>query len=205
MLLQNEFEVDAPIDDAWRVLTDLGRVVPCMPGAALQRNDGETCAGSIKVKVGPIGAQFHGTAAFVEKDAAAYRARLEASGQDPRGHATASARVDARLEPVTATRTRVLIDSDLEISGRIAQFGRGAIGDVSTRLLAQFASNLGTQLTPAGPAPGTVVRPGPTPEAGVDALALVLPTLRARYAQALAGGLLGFALSWVAFGRKARS
>ncbi|MEO3858280.1 SRPBCC family protein [Acrocarpospora sp. B8E8] len=208
MLLKNEFELDADLDRAWALLTDLERIAPCMPGARLDGRDGDTYLGSVRVKVGPIGAHFTGTARFDQRDDAARVAVIAASGKDPRGQATAAARIHARLEPVGPARTRVLIDTDLDISGRMAQFGRGAVADVSNRLIGQFVTNLSTQLVPAdtpqqasAPLPPPSREPEPEP-AGLNALDLILPVLRDRYGKAAAGALLGFLLGWLVFGRR---
>lgn len=222
MLLTNEFEVETDLEQTWILLTDLERIMPCLPGASLDGRDGENYHGNVKIKVGPISAHFKGTAFFAQKDDAAHTAVISASGKDPKGQAAANAQIAARLEPVGPTRTRVLIDTELDISGRMAQFGRGAIADVSNRLMGQFADNLSTQLVGspsggaapvAGPAP---VAAGPTQfaaaapsphaaapaAADMDLMSLVLPMVKERYGQAIAGGLIGFVLSWLAFGRK---
>jgi len=214
MLLKNQFEIDAGLEQAWTLLTDLERIAPCMPGAALDGVEGDSYLGNVKVKVGPIGAHFRGTLRFVEKDDANYSAVISAAGKDPKGQAAASAKVHAWLEPVSDTRTRVLIDTDLEISGRMAQFGRGAIADVSNRLIGQFVANLSSLLgQPAAAAPAAaastaapssrpVAAPAPAGGAGLDVMSLLLPMIRDRYGQALLGGLLGFLLSWLVFGRR---
>lgn len=218
MLLTNEFEIDAGLEPTWALLTDLEQVMPCMPGATLQGREGDTYLGSVKVKVGPIGAQFAGTASFAEKDDAAKTAVIAASGKDPRGQATADARIHARLEPVSDSRTRVLLDTELDITGKLAQFGRGAIADVSNRLLGQFVANIGALVeqgqsggTPvaAAAAPGlsTAAAPprpvsAPAADADLDVVALVGSMVRERYGQAILGGVIGFVLSWVFFGRK---
>ena len=141
MNIQDEFGVDVPVDEAWRVLTDVERIAPCMPGAQLQEVDGDEFRGIVKVKVGPITAQYKGKAQFIEKDDANHRAVIRADGRDTRGQGNASATVTAVLVPV-ATGTRVTIDSDVTITGKVAQFGRGVIADVSSKLLAQFVDNL---------------------------------------------------------------
>jgi carbon monoxide dehydrogenase subunit G len=230
MLLKNEFEIDADLEKAWTLLTDLEQVVPCMPGAALDGRDGEKYLGNVKVKVGPISAHFTGAAYFAEKDDTAHTAVIAAEGKDPKGQAAASAKIHARLEAVSAARTRVLIDTDLDISGRMAQFGRGAIADVSNRLIGQFVSNLGSLLNaPSQPAPAAATAEAPpattspftaptatgtapttpasaAPAAGAAASAnlwaLVGPMIKERYGQAIIGGLIGFVLSWLVFGRK---
>ena len=220
MLLNNEFEIDCGIDEAWEFLTDLTRVMPCMPGAALEGVEGENYLGSVKVKVGPISAHFRGTAHFAQKDDSSHSAVIAAAGKDPKGQAAANAQIHARLEPATQTRTRVLIDTELDISGRMAQFGRGAIADVSNRLLGQFAANISAAI--GRPAAASTSAPSPASSAptspaaasssrvddggeSMDMLSLVVPMIKERYGQAIIGGLLGFALSWLAFGRRSRS
>ncbi|HYV59973.1 MAG TPA: SRPBCC family protein [Acidimicrobiia bacterium] len=141
MNIQDEFRVDVPVEDAWRVLTDVERIAPCMPGAQLQEVEGDEFRGIVKVKVGPITAQYKGKAQFSEKDEANHRAVIRAEGRDTRGQGNASATVTAVLVP-DATGTRVTIDSDVTITGKVSQFGRGVIGDVSSKLLAQFVDNL---------------------------------------------------------------
>ena len=141
MNIQDEFGVDVPVDEAWRVLTDVERIAPCMPGAQLQEVDGDEFRGIVKVKVGPITAQYKGKAQFIEKDDANHRAVIRADGRDTRGQGNASATVTAVLVP-DATGTHVTIDSDVTITGKVAQFGRGVIADVSSKLLAQFVDNL---------------------------------------------------------------
>jgi carbon monoxide dehydrogenase subunit G len=217
MLLQNDLEVDTDVRHAWRVLTDLEQIARCMPGATLDARDGDSFIGTISVSVGPITAAFSGTAHFAEQNVSAYRAVIAAAGKDARGQASASAEIRAQLLELSPSRTRVVIDTDLEISGRIAQFGRGAIADVSSRLLAQFADNVnellhasagGSHAVGAGSSQdgsGAVsARQLPRRDASVNATELVLPMIKERYGQAIAGALLGFLLSWLAFGRKVR-
>jgi hypothetical protein len=141
MELAHEFTVDTLIDRAWAVLTDVERIAPCMPGAELTEVDGDTYHGLVKVKVGPITAQYKGTASFVEKDEAAHRAVLKAAGRDARGQGNASATVTAVMTE-QGDGTRVEITTDMTVSGRVAQFGRGVMADVTARLLQQFVSNL---------------------------------------------------------------
>ena len=141
MELSNEFDVAAPIDRAWRVLTDLERIAPCLPGAQLLEVEGDEYRGAMKVKVGPIVAQYKGKAMFTERDEDAHRAVLVADGRDTRGQGNASATIEANLSP-TATGTHVVVDTDLTITGKVAQFGRGVMADVSTKLMGQFVENL---------------------------------------------------------------
>jgi carbon monoxide dehydrogenase subunit G len=141
MELVHEFTVAVPVEQAWDVFTDVARIAPCMPGAELTEVNGGTYHGQVKIKVGPITAQYKGTASFAEKDEAARRVVLEASGRDTRGQGTASATVTAAMVE-DAGSTTVSIVTDLSVSGRVAQFGRGVMGDVSARLLEQFVHDL---------------------------------------------------------------
>src|SRR5438034_3589129 len=150
MELAHEFTVNTPIDQAWAVLTDVERIAPCMPGAELTEVDGDTYHGLVKVKVGPITAQYKGTASIVEKDEAAHRVVLKAAGRDARGQGNASAVVTAVMTG-QAAGTKVAIVTDMTVSGRVAQFGRGVMGDVTAKLLQQFVGNLEADvLAPAG-------------------------------------------------------
>lgn len=151
MDLHHEFTVNVPIDEAWRVLTDLERIAPCLPGAQLTEVEGETYRGQVKIKVGPILAQFKGQASFVSRDDVAHTATLKGEGRDTTGKGNASAMITAELTAVDSNSTRCVVNTDLSISGKVAQFGRGALADVSDKLLAQFVENL-NQLIASSPA-----------------------------------------------------
>ncbi|HEX9530136.1 MAG TPA: SRPBCC family protein, partial [Acidimicrobiales bacterium] len=137
MELSNDFRVRVPIEQAWSVLTDVERIAPCMPGAQLEEVAGDEYRGSVKIKVGPITAQYKGKATFLELDAAGHRAVLRAEGRDTRGQGNANATITATLEP-HALGTSVTVLTDLAVTGRVAQFGRGVLADVSANLLRQF-------------------------------------------------------------------
>ena len=141
MKIEDEFRVDVPIDEAWKVLLDVERIAPCMPGAQLQEIEGDEYRGIVKIKVGPITAQYKGAARIVEADETAHQVVLKAEGRDTRGQGNASATVTASLT-TEGTGTIVHIDTDLNITGKVAQFGRGVMADVSSKLLGQFAANL---------------------------------------------------------------
>ena len=161
MNIQDEFRVDVPVEEAWRVLLDVERIAPCMPGAQLQEVEGDEFRGIVKVKVGPITAQYKGAARLAEVDDANHRAVIRAEGRDTRGQGNASATVTATLEP-DGEGTRVRIDSDVTITGKVAQFGRGVIADVSSKLLAQFVGNLERDVlsgSDAAPAAATAAAP----------------------------------------------
>ena len=146
MDLNSTFEVTRPIDEAWAVLTDLERIAPCLPGAQLTEVEGDDYRGFVKVKVGPITAQFKGTANFVERNDQDHKAVLSGKGRDTRGAGNASALITAKLEAVSDSITRVNVDTDMKITGKFAQFGRGVMADVSANLMDQFAQNLAEML-----------------------------------------------------------
>jgi len=145
MELTNEFTVGVPVERAWSVLTDVELIAPCLPGAQLQEVEGDEYRGIVKVKVGPITAQYKGAAQFLERDDAARRAVLRAEGRDTRGQGNASATITAQLRP-DGDGTAVSVVTDLTITGRVAQFGRGVLADVSSKLLGQFVDCLETKL-----------------------------------------------------------
>ena len=124
MEINNAFEVKAPIDVAWATLTDLARIAPCLPGATLTSIEGDIYKGHVTVKVGPIVAKFGGQAIFQERSDAAHRAVLKGEGRDSTGKGNASAIITAQLESVDANTTRCTVNTDLTITGKIAQFGR---------------------------------------------------------------------------------
>jgi carbon monoxide dehydrogenase subunit G len=144
--LLNEFTVNRSIAHAWAVLTDVERIAPCMPGAQLQEIEGDLYRGVVKVKLGPISTSFKGQAAFVERDDTNHRAVLKGEGRDTGGKGNADALITAQLEAVSAHVTKCVVSTDLHISGKVAQFGRGVMGDVSGKLMAQFAQNLNAML-----------------------------------------------------------
>ncbi len=145
MKLDNEFTVGVPIGQAWGVLTDLELIAPCMPGAQLTGVTDGVYTGKVKIKVGPVTAEYAGTARFTERDEEAHRAVIEARGRDSRGNGNASAVISARLHP-EGTSTLVNVSTDLTIAGRIAQFGSGMIKEVSANLLGQFVECLEARL-----------------------------------------------------------
>ncbi|MGY1635783.1 SRPBCC family protein [Geodermatophilus sp. SYSU D00742] len=145
MQLENSFTVPVPIDEAWRVLLDIERIAPCMPGAALDSVTGDEFTGRVKVKLGPINLTYQGKASFVEKDEASHRAVIDGRGKDQRGNGTAAALITAQLKEEGSV-TRVDVLTDLNITGRPAQFGRGVMTDVGNKLLGQFADKLAAQL-----------------------------------------------------------
>jgi carbon monoxide dehydrogenase subunit G len=148
------------------VLTDVERIAPCMPGAQLQEVEGEEYRGIVKVKVGPITAQYKGAATFVEKDEDNLRVTLRAEGRDTRGQGNANATITAKLTP-DGDGTKVIVITDLTVTGKVAQFGRGVMADVSAKLLDQFVECLETKVlaeqSDPTPAPETATTPAPAP------------------------------------------
>ncbi len=155
MQLENSFTVPAPPDVAWDVLLDIERVAPCMPGATLTSHDGDDFAGTVKVKVGPIQVTYRGTATFAERDDAAHRIVIDAKGRETRGSGTANAKISCKLVP-DGEGTRVDVATDLSVTGKPAQFGRGVMGEVAGKVIAQFAAALAEEIgsgAPSGEAP----------------------------------------------------
>ena len=144
MDLNHQFVVAVPVEDAWRILTDVERIAPCLPGAQLQEIEGDTYRGIVKVKVGPIQAQFKGQANFIERDDVAHKVVLKGEGRDTTGKGNAAAVITAEMTAVDASSTSVTVNTDLSVTGKVAQFGRGAMADISDKLLAQFVVNLNT-------------------------------------------------------------
>ncbi|MGC1418820.1 MAG: SRPBCC family protein [Acidimicrobiales bacterium] len=152
MEIKNEFTVTVPIDQAWAVLTDLALVATCLPGAQLTGQEGETYLGKVKIKVGPVVSEYAGTAVFTSKDDANYRAVIEAKGRNSGGAGNATANITASLR-ADGANTIVSVDTDLSITGKIAQFGKSAIVEVSGILMGQFVASLEAKLTESQGAP----------------------------------------------------
>lgn len=146
MQMRHEFTVPIGIADAWETFNDLERIAPCFPGAQITSVDGDDFTGLAKVKLGPVSLQYTGTGHWNERDASAYRAVIEAKGKDKRGNGTAAAVITAYLQDDGGAATTVVVETDLKITGRPAQFGRGVIQDVGGKLLDQFAQCLATKL-----------------------------------------------------------
>ncbi len=191
MKIENEFTVSVPIQQAWEVLTDLEGIAPCLPGAQLTGSEGGKFLGKVRIKVGPVTSEYAGVASFAEKDAAAYRAVIDAKGKDSRGAGTASAMITARLTP-QGERTLVNVDTDMKISGKIAQLGSGMIKEVSEKLLGQFVVCLEAKIA-------VTQDPEPEPVADVAPGAEAPPALNAASAPVIApSASRGHAVSTIA-------
>lgn len=169
MELQNSFTVPSDIETAWQTLLDVEAIAPCMPGATLESVDGDEFAGNVKVKLGPVSMTYGGKARFVSKDEANRTVVIEGTGKETKGTGTAKAHVTAILHAEGADRTRVDVNTDLTITGKAAQFGRGVMQDVAGRLVDQFAGNLEHVIAERGGVAAVEA------EAVVDASAAIAP------------------------------
>ncbi|MGW5110022.1 SRPBCC family protein [Nocardia sp. NPDC004123] len=196
MKIANEFTVHAPLEQAWAVLTDLEQVVPLMPGAQLVGWEGEDFLGKLKVKVGPVTSEFTGKANFVERDEHDHRAVITGSGRDSRGSGNAAATITTQLRE-DGDETRVTVDTDLKIVGKLAQFGSGMLQQVSEKMIGQFVASLEEKLA-AGDSAGAAATAGPdgrasrpqpvaeTEPAPLDLVELVGPAMIKKYAPVIA-------------------
>jgi len=198
--LTHEFTVPASLGETWAAFNDVESVAGCFPGATVTSVEGDTFQGSCKVKLGPIALVYNGSGTFLDKDEAAHTMKIEAKGKDKRGNGTAGADVMASMNEVSGGRTEVRVVTNLSITGKPAQFGRGVIEDVSNKLLGQFvdclAAKLGTDEEPAPPAEEEP-RPAPSPPPETEALdlgATVLPALLRAYGKQVAGVLVALVL-----------
>ena len=216
MELQNEFTVPAPVSKVWKTLLDVERIAPCLPGATVDRHEGDEVAGRVNVKVGPITAGYAGTARFVTKDESEHRFVLQASGRETRGSGSAAATVEARMSEQDSG-THVTVGTSLQISGKQAQFGRGVVADVAAKLTDQFAACLAQRVSEPAAADGhaQVQAPGrpaaqagepavqhaeaPTPQASgsLDIMSTVAGPLAKQFAPVIAGLTLGVVLGFL--------
>ena len=200
MELTHEFSVPVEIDQAWAVLTDVEGIAPCMPGAELREVEGDEYRGIVKVKVGPITAQYQGKATITEKDATAHRIVVRAEGRDTRGQGNANANVTATLA-ADGENTSVNVVTDLNVTGKVAQFGRGVMADVSNKLLGQFVACLETKLgetpaeSPSNPAPAEGPRTiESAPAKPVDLLGAAGAPVLKRVVPVVAAGVVAYLL-----------
>jgi uncharacterized protein len=192
MELHHEFTVPVPVDDAWRTLLDIERVAPCMPGASVEEYDGKTVTGSVKVKVGPITVTYKGTAVFEEQDESAHRMVLIAGGRETRGQGTARATVTGTLSERDGG-TAVSVRTDLTVTGRPAQFGRGVLAEVGDRLVGQFAACLSERLGETVGAEETAGETEEYPDQPLDVFRLIAVPV-AKRAAGIAGAVAAVVL-----------
>ena len=190
MELEHQFTVPVPVDRAWEVLLDVEKIAPCMPGAVIDSVDGDSFTGKVKVKVGPITVAYSGKASFLEKDATAHRAVVEAKGRETRGSGTAAATVTASMADEGGS-ARVTVVTDLAITGRPAQFGRGVLNDVGNKLIGQFADCVATTITASG-----TDGPEPTSPEEIDLVAVAGGSVAKRLVPA-AVVVIGIVIGWL--------
>jgi carbon monoxide dehydrogenase subunit G len=179
MQLEHEFTVPVPVEQAWDVFLDVERLAPCMPGAVLDEVRGDDFDGRVKVKVGPITVTYGGTASFIEKDVENRKLVLKASGKEAKGAGTAAATITAQFKG-SGDETHVVVSTDLAITGRPAQFGRGVMVDVSNKLLGMFTNCLSEQISGGGPKAETAAANGAGPATeSAPAATAATPTQRA--------------------------
>jgi len=183
MKLENNFTIDAPVEQAWEALNNPETVAPCFPGATLTSYEGDSFAGTVKVKLGPIAMTYKGKGTYVSRDEAAHEVVIDATGRDSRGNGTASAKVTASLAADGPDKTAVSMVTDMAITGKPAQFGRGVISDVADKIIGQFAACVARKLAPAAAEPAVV---GASSEASSD-----IPTAPARPARRAAATAAG--------------
>jgi carbon monoxide dehydrogenase subunit G len=148
MQLENTFTIAAPIDKAWEALNTPQTIAPCFPGATLTEYEGDSFTGTVKVKLGPISLTYKGKGTYVTRDDAAHKVVIEASGRDSRGNGTANATVTGSMVADGPDKTAVTMVTDMTITGRPAQFGRGVISDVADKIIGQFAGCVADKLAP---------------------------------------------------------
>jgi carbon monoxide dehydrogenase subunit G len=156
MQLENKFTIDAPIEKAWEALNTPETIAPCFPGATLTDYEGDSFTGTVKVKLGPISLTYKGKGTYVQRDDEAHRVVIDASGRDSRGNGTANATVTGSMVADGPDRTAVTMVTDMTITGRPAQFGRGVISDVADKIIGQFAACVARKLAPEPEAPASV-------------------------------------------------
>lgn len=213
MKIANEFTVNAPVDRAWEVLSDLEQVIPLMPGARLVSRDGDDFVGAVKVKVGPVTSEFTGKAQFLERDQDRHRAVISGKGKESRGSGNASATVTTELHEA-GDSTRVTVDTDLKIVGKLAQFGAGTLQQISEKLLGEFVDSLEAKLAGTGtPVTNVATAPTETPTTTTTTAAVTQPPAEPapidlleltgvnsrfkKYGPVLLGALAVLALIWV--------
>jgi carbon monoxide dehydrogenase subunit G len=189
----NEFPVGLPVEQAWALFTDVERIAPCMPGTQLTEVNGDKYHGAVKIKVGPVVTQFKGVASFEKLDAVNKTAVLRAEGRDVKGQGNASGLITMRLHP-DGQGTRVTVETQLSVTGKVAQFGKGVMEDISKKLLAQFVTSLEAQLAAEQqPSPALHSVPGGTDRAEPEPEAAPGPHRRIESAEAEPLDLMGVA------------
>ncbi|MCV9994304.1 SRPBCC family protein [Paeniglutamicibacter sp. ZC-3] len=194
MELINTFTVNLPVAETWKVLLDLKRVARCIPGAAIVKVEDDQYHGAVKIKVGPVTTQYQGIASYLDTDATAYRAVIKAAGSDTGGQGNVDARITVALTEQGAS-TKVVMTTELALSGRVAQFGRGVVADVANKILGQFVKNLEADMAAGSPTKavsGTVSEDAPVSMDDVEPLDALgsMGGIIAKYALPAVGALV---------------
>jgi carbon monoxide dehydrogenase subunit G len=193
MILANEIVVDASPDEVFALVTDVPRVVGCVPGASVDGSDGDTHRGAVKVKVGPISAAYAGTVRFLDVDREKRHLRIQARGAETKGGGDAEAEITLDVEPAP-DGSLLRLSTDLVVRGKIAQFGKGAIAAVSDKLLKQFADNLAGLLRAPVAASRPVLAPAP---AELDGVAMLFGPSARKYGLVAAAFAFGVFQGWL--------
>ena len=200
MELNNDIEVNASTAEVWEAFNTPEKIAPCLPGAELQENEGDEFHGIVKIKVGPITAQYKGTATYLERNDEDKRVVIKGDGRDVRGAGNASAVITAQLTEISPTTTQVSVKTELTITGKVAQFGRGAISDVSAKLMTQFAKNLESLLESSESAGSAEELPDQSDQNDEEALNLLgvvaLPLLKRFGIPVIVAGVAVFLIIW---------
>lgn len=198
MQITTSFDVPVLRDQTWDLLLDVERIAPCMPGATLDSHDGDLYHGRVKLKLGPILAQYAGTMQITDRDPDAGSLSMLAKGSEKRGTGRAEATIRAQLTEITGG-TRVDIDAALKLSGRAAQFGRSVLQDVSKRLITAFADNLAEELRPTlrpVGAPTVNANTSDSERQNLNILSLLAANTRVRVAAGLLVLFLAAFITW---------
>lgn len=187
MQLENEFTVPVDIDTVFRALNDPEKVTPCFPGASLTSADGDDFTGNVKVKLGPISMTYKGKGTFVERDETAHKVVVDAQGRDSRGNGTASAKATLTMREAGPGSTKVTVLTEMQVTGKPAQFGRGVMADVGDKILGQFATCLAEEFGQQSSA-SSANGPGRLPASAGSAATSALPTAASPAAAAAARG-----------------
>lgn len=211
MQLENKFTIEAPIEKAWEALNTPQTIAPCFPGATLTEYEGDSFTGTVKVKLGPISLTYKGKGTYVDRDDSAHKVVIEATGRDSRGNGTASATVTGSMVADGPDKTAVTMLTDMTITGRPAQFGRGVISDVADKIIGQFAACVAEKLTPqatdapadptaAGTGTSTASSAAPTEGTASSASSTGSPNGTANTAKSTSGTATGIVPSTAATG-----
>lgn len=203
MELTNEFVIAAPIDEVWKAFNDPELVAPCFPGAELTEYTGDSFSGTVRVKLGPVSLKYRGTGSYIERDDSARTVVIDAGGKDAKGNGSASAVVTGTMLEEGPSRTRVTMVTDLSVTGRPAQFGRGVMSDVADKVIGQFSATLAERLNGAPSGEAEAQAPRSASVDSIDVLGAALSPAARRLGIAAVAVSCAVAVAW-AVGRRRR-